>query len=158
WDRALVLRDLDLPLASAEAWDAAAALAEPGWSGEAARRATDLRAELAAREARWNAVRTGCPDGLTSDKVPAAAVIDLNPAACRAAFYEALRLAPTRAAVDAFVPMAEALDRAAADGSATAWLRRIAGKDFGARAAAVAAYRKVTRTPNLGRSDKERLL
>src|SRR5207253_10324282 len=35
WNRALALRELGLPLAAAEAFTAAAALKEPGWSGEA---------------------------------------------------------------------------------------------------------------------------
>jgi len=44
WDRALVLRDLGRTALSAQAFDAVAELAEPGWAAEAKSRAAALRA------------------------------------------------------------------------------------------------------------------
>ena len=158
WNRALVLRDLALPLVAAEAWDASAALGEPGWSVEATRRAQDLRTELAGREQRWDTVLAACNDNLSGDRLPARAVVEIYPSTCRAALYEALRLATTRAAVEALAPMAEIIDGAMRDTAASALVRRIAAKDFAARAASVATYRSLTRDVGAPRAEKERLL
>ncbi|HKA87114.1 MAG TPA: CHAT domain-containing protein [Haliangiales bacterium] len=158
WNRALVLRDLDLPLMAAEAWDASAALGEPGWSAEAKRRASDLRSDRAARAQRWQTVLDACNDDVSGDRLPAREIIAISPATCRRALYEALRLATTRAAVEALAPMAETIDGAMGDTAASTLVRRIAAKDFGARAASVAAYRSLTRAAGVPRVDKERLL
>src|SRR5262249_10369768 len=158
WNRALVLRDLDLPLMAAEAWDASAALGEPGWSAEAKRRASDLRSDRAARAQRWQTVLDPCHDGVAGERLPAREIIAISPATCRRALYEALRLATTRAAVEALAPMAETIDGAMGDTAASTLVRRIAAKDFGARAASVAAYRSLTRAAGVPRVDKERLL
>ena len=51
WNRALALRDLGLALAAAEAFEAVAALHEPGWADEARAHAQQLADEVRDRRA-----------------------------------------------------------------------------------------------------------
>ena len=113
WNRALALRELELPLTAAAALDAVVALAEPGWTQEAKQKADGLRAQLAERASRSQAFTqagramiegTGPP--LTAEDAAA------RPGLTRQSFHEALRSAASRREALALAPLAEALDGA----------------------------------------------
>jgi hypothetical protein len=167
WNRGLVLRDLGLPLSAAEAFEAVAALGEDGWGDEASRRARELHAAEETRETSWRAVREACGARMAAGTVPPADTVAIHPDVCRAGLYEAVRLADTRAAVEALVPVAQAIDRAIGDSAASGLVSRVASlrpplqtptalKSSGPTAPA--AYRALTRDATLSAAQKERLL
>src|SRR5262249_9726619 len=116
----------------------------------------ELRSELARRDQRWRTVRAACGDDLSAERLPARETVAIQPSTCRAALYEALRLATTRAAVDALAPLAQSIDEATRDTAASAPVRKLATKPFAARAASVAIYRSITRDAGASLADKER--
>ncbi len=140
WNRALALRDLGLHELAADAFDAVAALREPGWAGEARTRAELLRAETAQRQARFaELVAAGrqlirAPAGLTAE------LARRHPGSARALFYEAIRSAPTAQAVRALASLAETLDAIAGGTTLAAYVERIARADWKRRGPLAARY------------------
>lgn len=110
WNRGLVLRELGLELAAAQAFAKVAALKEPGWREEAHERREALvalvheqvsRARLAVEGAQA-LVRQGTP-------LPEEAVRHV-PSEARRALYLAAAAAPSAERVQALLPLAKALD------------------------------------------------
>ncbi|HWO24090.1 MAG TPA: CHAT domain-containing protein [Kofleriaceae bacterium] len=156
WNRALVLSELQLPLAAAEAFDVAGTLGEPGWSAEAAERAASLREAERARVAQWQAGKA-C-EAMPAGRLPDRAVVRAHTSACRPSFYEAVRVATTRDALLALMPIAEELDASVNSTAAADLVRRVAAVEPARRQRAVATYLRLTRTADLPAAEKLQLL
>lgn len=110
WNRGLALRDLGLGHGAAAAFGQVAAMGEPGWADEAKQRAANLNAEfaeqldLSLRVAAAAKTLATTFEGLALDDARAL------PGMARIALYDAIRAAPTRAALDKLRPLAEAID------------------------------------------------
>ena len=157
WNRALALRDLELPRAAAAELDRVAALAEPGWSDEARQRAGALRAPLDARDRALAELQRVGP--IMADGGPAIAA-DLArqfPTLARLYLHDALRLAGTVDAVRALRPVGEAIDAASPGAGAGGWIDRVASADPTVRAGFADRYRAV-RDHRLVGAELERLL
>jgi hypothetical protein len=140
WNRALVLAALDLPLAAARELDRIAALGEPGWTAEARQRAAALRQTLADRRALWQRA-IAAKRALIADGVPVPADTVRVTGYMTLIFYDAVRAAPSRAAAEALLPLAQALDTAYRSDRLTAYVRRIAASDFEIRKPLADGYR-----------------
>ncbi len=148
WNRGLILRELGLPLAAADAFDQVARLGEPGWRDEAAARAAELRRDVERRRDGWLAVgkagramvQTGAP---ISDEAAAS-----HPGLARLYLYHAVRAAPSPERVRALAPLARLLDRAAAEPVLERWLERVAAADFRARAPLARDYLALFEDPS----------
>ncbi|MEO7733233.1 MAG: zf-HC2 domain-containing protein, partial [Kofleriaceae bacterium] len=156
WNRALVISDLRLPLAAAEALGQVAALAEPGWSTEATLRATELQRAEAERLAHWQHVKQAC-EPMSFTALPDRALVRANPQVCRPTFYEAVRVG-SPAEVAKLLPVAEELDAAAGNAAAVGLVHRIAALDPGVRARAVVLYKQLIATPQAAAGERQRLL
>jgi tetratricopeptide (TPR) repeat protein len=136
WNRALVLRELGLPLLAAESFEAVALRPEPepGWRTEAAENAQRLRKETEQRRDAWKRAFAATRD-LMMDmraRLPEAEAHGL-PGIVRLAFYDAVRSAPSREDVLRLLPLAEALDGEYGGGVLSGYVRRVAGRDFNLR-------------------------
>ncbi|RKH40715.1 CHAT domain-containing protein, partial [Corallococcus sicarius] len=131
WNRALVLRDMDLPLLAADAFEALAHQREPGWSTEARAQAQRLRDETLARGRAWWQAFEATKD-LVVDlgaRLPLEEAARL-PGSVRLAFYDAVRAAPSREATLRLLPLADTLDRAYGGTVLRAYVTRVAARDF----------------------------
>jgi hypothetical protein len=155
WNRAVVLTELDLPLVAAEAFDASAALAEPGWSAEAAARRDDLRRHEAERARQLQEVIGACHE-LEKGVVPDLGLVRRHASVCRPALYVAVRGATTRDEVLRLVPVARAIDEASGNTASSALVNRIAASDFRARGPSVALYTTL-KTPGISIADQARI-
>jgi len=142
WNRALVLANLNLALSAARDFDRVVALGEPGWAEEARTRAAALRAGVAQRRVRWQRA-TAARQQLLRDGTPVPPDLLAIPGYMTIAFYDAVRVAPSRAAVEALLPMAEALDRTYRSDRLEAYARRVAASDFRVRKPLADTYRKL---------------
>ncbi|HZI11928.1 MAG TPA: zf-HC2 domain-containing protein, partial [Myxococcus sp.] len=97
WNRALVLRELGLPLLAAESFKAVALHAETGWSAEAAENAQALSDETLRRDQAWKRAFAATRDLMTDlrARLPEAEAHS-HPGIVRLAFYDAVRSAPSR--------------------------------------------------------------
>jgi cellulose synthase operon protein C len=112
WNRALALRDLGLARAAAAGFRAVAALAEPGWSAEAQRRAAALDAETDALQHRFervNQASVALARGAIELSVDDARAM---PGFTRGILYDAIRSATTPAQLAALAPLGAAVDTA----------------------------------------------
>jgi tetratricopeptide (TPR) repeat protein len=148
WNRALALRDLGLPRMAVAAFDAAAALGEPGWAEEARTRAGALAAETDARQAKFaQLVAAGrrlatAPEGISDD------LARQVPGSARIYFQDAVRGATTAGAVRALAPLARTLDAVAGDHALIDQIERTARADFRLRGPLAARYQElVDRAP-----------
>lgn len=157
WNRAVVLEGLDLPLVAAEAYAGSAALAEPGWSGEAAARGNELRAREDARKRRFVAANEAC-EKLSDGVVPDLGVAASHPWLCRPSLHQAVRLAKSRDEVLRLLPVARAIDEASGDTASSALVNRIAESDFAARGPSIALYTRLFRTADLPPQDQARIV
>jgi tetratricopeptide (TPR) repeat protein len=107
WNRALVLEELQLWASAATAFEAAAALSEPGWSEEAHQRATQLRARCQREQQDWSRSGRSLVEGTS---LPSEAQVRERPGYFRRSFYDALRAARTPEQLQALEPVATALD------------------------------------------------
>ena len=143
FNRALALRNLDIPLAAAEAFDCVAVVGEKGWAGEAKSRAEVLRSAFAQRQATWNAgnqagmamARGGPPVG--DD------VVSATPDLARGFLYQALRTASSRAHVLELAPLAGRLDARTGTHLLGDLVDRISRADFSRRAPLAATYGQI---------------
>ncbi|MDY7228894.1 CHAT domain-containing protein [Hyalangium rubrum] len=133
WNRALVLRELDLPFLAANAFDEVARLGEPGWSEEARAEALRLRQDIQARRLAWATLQANVrsPGGLT--RLVSSSFSEL-PGTARVVFYKAVRSSPSRDAVLALLPIAQQLDALQGDASLEGYVRHVAQRDFRKRA------------------------
>ncbi len=143
WNRALALRDLELPLSAAEAFEAAAASGEPGWSDEARRRAAELEATVRERrEAFFQLHRDGArlasePEAVTPE------IARRFPGSARLYFYDAVRGAETADAVRRLAPLARELDAAAGGDHLARYLERTLAADLARRRPLAARYARL---------------
>jgi hypothetical protein len=112
WNRGLALRDLGLSRAASVAFREVAKRGEPGWSTEAQQRAASLDADADALQQRFdrlNAASVALARGKIELSVDDARAM---PGFARGILYDAIRSATTPQALDALVPLAEAIDGA----------------------------------------------
>ncbi|MFP2895650.1 zf-HC2 domain-containing protein [Corallococcus sp. 4LFB] len=147
WNLALVLRNLELPLLAADAFDAVAKLGEPGWSVEARDHARELRERTQARGRAWRQAFAATQD-LMADPTARLPLEEATqwPGIVRLAFYDALRAAPSKDAALRLLPLAEALDRAYGGGTVLhATVTRVAARDFQKRGPLARDYARFVR-------------
>jgi hypothetical protein len=142
WNRALSLERLNLPLAAALDFDRVVALGEQGWAEEARDRAKVLRSQVAARRVHWKRVNDA-GRALIKDGTPVPSELTDVTGHMTIRLYDAVRAAPSRAAVEALLPLAQTLDRAYHTDHMTAYVQRIAASDFRARKPLADAYREL---------------
>src|SRR6185295_3579798 len=106
-----------------------AELGEPGWAAEARQRAAALRSEVTGRRTRWQRA-TDAGRKLIEDGTPVADDLVGITGYMTIRFYDAVRSAPSRSAVEALLPLASRLDAAYRSDRLTAYVRRIAATDF----------------------------
>jgi len=141
WNRALVLRDLGLPLSAAEAFRAVAALDEPGWADEARRNAKALSDQLAERQAAFDRlVNVDGPRLATAGDAVTPEVARRFPGMTRLRFYDAVRAAETSEAVRALAPLAATLDQIYGGAVLAGYVERTAHADFARRAPLARRY------------------
>ncbi|HEU4730286.1 MAG TPA: CHAT domain-containing protein [Kofleriaceae bacterium] len=142
WNRALVLRGLNLPLAAARELDRVAALGEPGWADEARTRAASLRAEVGQRRTRWKQANEAALR-LVRDGTPVPAELISVSGFMTLTLYDAVRAATSPSQVLALLPMAQALDGVYRAERLTAYVRRVAASNFRVRRPLAEAYRQL---------------
>lgn len=157
WNRAVTLAELDLPLAAAEAFDAVAALREPGWGVEAASRRDELRRREDARARELRGAIDTC-NKLGDGVLPDEGFVRRYAALCRPSIYVAARQATTRDDALRLVPVARALDEASGSTAVTPLVQRIAAADFAARAPHAALYARLRATPAPPVAEQARIL
>lgn len=158
WNRALVLAALDMPLAAADDFDRVRSLGEPGWADDAGRRAADLRRAVAGHRELWKRV-VDAKRALIVDATPvpdevAAAI----PGYTTLIFYDAVRAAPSRAAVEALLPLARRLDAAYRSDHLTAYAQHIAAADFARRKPLADGYRRMLYGPAMSSAEVDAFL
>jgi tetratricopeptide (TPR) repeat protein len=145
WNRGLALQGRGLRRLAEGAFRDAATLPEQeeGWRQEAEARARDLRDSLETEGARWRKEVREASRRLSSGAVDVKREMQ-HPALAREALYEAVRTAPSPAAVMALMPLARELDRVV--GGATVlqdYVRDVGARDFTARAPLARDYAKL---------------
>lgn len=143
FNRALALRNLDVPLAAAEAFARVADLHEKGWEQEARAQAESLRASFERRQSAWAAgsaagmamARGGPPVG--DD------VVSATPDLARGFLYQALRTATTKERVLELAPLANRLDGRMGGHLLADLVDRVSRADFGKRAPLAQTYTKL---------------
>jgi len=148
WNRSLVLAALNLPLASARELDRVVALGEPGWADEAKTRAASLRAAVLQRRTRWQQA-DAAGQRLIEDGTPVPVELLAVTGYMTTILYDAVRAAPSRARVEALLPMATVLDSAYRSDHLTAYVKRIAATDFRVRKPLAEAYRRLITSGHL---------
>ncbi|RKH72582.1 CHAT domain-containing protein [Corallococcus aberystwythensis] len=155
WNRALALRELQLPWMAAKVFTDIANLQEPGWSEEALQKSRTLRHTMPDRKQR------DAQDALGRSLVnmdPAAlpSEFSLWPSA-RIYFYDAVRSATHRARVLAFEPLARKLDARAGGRVLQDYVARVAGADFQHRGPLAKTYADLVHD-RLSRAQQEQFL
>ncbi|NMO17368.1 zf-HC2 domain-containing protein [Pyxidicoccus fallax] len=144
WNRGLALQGRGLKRLAEVSFREAAALPEQeeGWRQEAQGRAADLHDSLETEGARW---RKQVLDASTRLAQGTADLKELmrQPALAREAFYEAVRTAPSAAAVTALTPVAKELDRVGGGSVLQDYVKDIAARDFAVRAPLAGDYAKL---------------
>jgi len=148
WNRALLLSRYGLPLGSAEAWSAVAALGEPGWSKEAEAHSARLRADALARSRSWSAMSAAGQALISDGTLPPTEFIDRFPDELRLYFYDAVRAAPTRLRLDALKPLAQSLDRHFHDDVLEKYIVRVIETSLAGRAPLAAQYLQLATNPS----------
>lgn len=133
WNRALALRELELPRAAAAAFDELAGAEASGWAAEARANAAALRREPAAREQMFAAVQAAGQALIEQGTAMPEAAVQAAPSLARLYFYDAVRAAPSRERVLALAPLAGALDAIAGGQVLKDLVDRTAGADFAVR-------------------------
>jgi hypothetical protein len=141
WNRALVLGDLGLTLSAAAAFDAVAALDEPGWAAEARARAKALSEQTL--EQRAASEQLAFKDGPRLATAPGAvteAIARRFPGTTRSLLYDAVRSASSVEAVQALAPLASTLDAIYGGTVLAAYVERIGHAEFARRAPLARRY------------------
>lgn len=160
WNRALVYRDLGLPLLAMEEFSALERT-EPNdqWRNEAREKRTRLASALQQRQANWKAADSAgfelisrgvsaLPEALRYADVPL----------MRRDFYHAVRARTSAVEVREFLPLAKELDRLAGGGTVLEeYVQRIAARDFSVRAPLAARYARLM-TGKVASGNEEALL
>ncbi len=143
WNRGLVLRELGLPLAAAEAFAEVVKLREPGWADEAARRVETLNTDAHKSETAWKAASGEGLLLVTRGELLPAETLRRLPGICRAYLYDALRAAPTADRAHALLPMARTLDEIYGGDVLRQLVEGVAAQDFARRGPLAADYLKL---------------
>ena len=144
WNRALALRDLALPMMAADAFEAAAALGEPGWADEAKRRAGELAESVRGRKEAFD--RLVGTDGPRLAAEPGAVTPEVArrfPGTARLFFYDAVRGAASAELVKQLAPLARELDAVTGGDHLARYVERAARADFARRRPFAARYAKL---------------
>jgi hypothetical protein len=156
WNRGLALRELGLPLLAARAFTEVAALKEPGWSDEAARKAETLQRAVFERRTRWMATReAGRALREATPGVPPKGFGEVP--ISRLFFYDAVRSAPDRERVLALLPVARELDAREGGDVLERYVHRSAESDFSRRAPFARQYSELI-DKRLSPEERERFL
>jgi len=145
WNRALVLRELELSHAAAEAFEQVAQLGEPGWSEEARAQAQRLLQATTARYRDWEAVGATRNDPVKLAHL-SPAIAARVPGKARLALYKAVRSCTSREQVEGLLPLARELDRHQGDSALEDYLREVARRDFHRRAPLAEAYARLVQS------------
>lgn len=140
WNRALALRDLELPRSAAAEFDR---IEGEGWAAEARGLAAALREPVDARERVFAAVQAAGEALLRDGTAMPDALVSAAPGLARLYFYDALRAAPTRARAESLRGLASSLDARAGGRVLQDLLARIETADFGKRAAIAGEYARL---------------
>jgi len=159
WNRALVYRDLGLPLLAMEDFAALERTEKDAqWRNEAREKRKRLEG-VQQRQANWQAADTAGFE-LISRGVPALpeALRYADVPLMRRDFYHAVRARTSAAEVREFLPLAERLDEFAGGGTVLQeYVQRIAARDFNVRASLAAQYARLM-TGQVASGDEEALL
>ncbi|WP_233262272.1 CHAT domain-containing protein [Vitiosangium sp. GDMCC 1.1324] len=159
WNRALVYRDLGLPLLAMEDFAALERTeTDAQWRNEAREKRKRLEGVLQ-RKANWEAADTAGFE-LISRGVPALteALRYADVPLMRRDFYHAVRARTSAAEVRAFLPLASTLDGLAGGGTVLQeYVQRIAARNFSVRASLAAQYARLM-TGQVASGDEEALL
>ncbi|WP_164017745.1 CHAT domain-containing protein [Pyxidicoccus trucidator] len=143
WNRALVLRELGLDAVAADAFDAVAALREPGWAEEAKERAAALRRRLDGQRGTWDdAQKAGKALALEGTLIPEPLARSV-PGSARNALNTALWAAPSAEAVKALLPLARLLDAHYGGDALERRVSHVASLDFKRRGPLAERFRQV---------------
>jgi hypothetical protein len=145
WNRALVLKELELWALAAQSFEAVAALGEHGWAGEARARAEALRGRLEGMEEWRKTVALG-EAMVTGEKPVPAELLQARPGIFRMYLYEAIRSAPSVDRLRALWPVAETLDARHGGSSLRDAIRWAEARDFRRRAPLARRYLELYRT------------
>ncbi|WP_249351184.1 CHAT domain-containing protein [Corallococcus exiguus] len=142
WNRALVYRDLGLPLLAIQDLEAVEGQeTHPGWRAEAREKRLKL-ADVTTRRQRWEAANSaGAELVARGAQALDEAMRYSDVPMMRRDFYHAVRSRTSREDVLALLPLAEALDAKAGQQTVLAdYLRSVASRDFSRRASLAEAY------------------
>lgn len=140
WNRGLALRELELWTLSAQAFEAVAALGEPGWADEARERAQAMRERMRTEQQHWDdAKRTGRALVLERGTIPAEE-LRARPDLYRLYLYDAIRAAPDPQRLRELWPVAETLDAHFGGSALRDAVRWAEARDFHRRAPLAALY------------------
>ncbi|WP_224242450.1 CHAT domain-containing protein [Hyalangium gracile] len=143
WNRALALRDLDVPQAAATGFRELAQQGEPGWAEEARQRAEALTSAEQARTQRWQALLQAGKELAASGTPPSPTILAERSSTLRLYFYDAVRTRTSAERVRALLPLARELDQQAGGDVLARYVERIASHDFTHRAPLAQAYARL---------------
>lgn len=160
WNRALVYRQLGLPLSAMRDFRAIERLDnDAGWKREAAEQASYLSPVLA-RKARWTEANRAGGELIREGAAAAEKALRyLDVPLMRRDFYDAVRTRTSAADVRALLQVAKWLDGRAGVGTVLAdYVQRIASRNFGRRAPVAQLYAQLVENRQLSPKEQERIL
>ena len=143
WNRALVLRELQLPRAAAEAFARVATLAEPGWASEAEERARELQRESDGLRQSWRDLDARSLEMVKGGPPLSEEDARRNPGFSRLRLYDAARAAVSADEVRRLLPLARSLDREYRTRVLERYVGQVSQADFRRRAPAARDYREL---------------
>ncbi|HZN95924.1 MAG TPA: hypothetical protein VFB81_24585, partial [Myxococcales bacterium] len=141
WNRALALKALGLQLVAARAFDAAAALGEPGWGDEGRARAQELHALADTARRTWYAAIEAGKELISTGAQPSQDLLGIP--LLRHYFYDAVRSRASKAEVEQLLPLARELDARAGDRALETYVSTTASRNFAVRGPLAAEYRRL---------------
>jgi hypothetical protein len=154
WNRALALRQLDLPRAAAEAFDRVAARGEPGRYEEARACAQELRAATATRDQAWQQA-DAAGQAMMDGTAPPLSSLRTFPGLMRHYLYWAVRAAETKGQLLPLLPAARELDRIDGDNRLTTLVEATAASDLRKHAPEARAHRAMQKGTGEHKSEEE---
>ncbi|MBN1203757.1 MAG: CHAT domain-containing protein [Myxococcaceae bacterium] len=143
WNRGLALRELELWAQAGEAFEAVAALGEPGWAEEARARAQELKERLREAQEDWKAANKAGRELVAGGGTVSPEQLRAHPDLYRLFLYDAIRAAPSQQRLRALWPVAEALDAHFGGSTLRDAVRWAEARDFQRRAPLAARYLRV---------------
>ncbi|PTL81085.1 CHAT domain-containing protein [Vitiosangium sp. GDMCC 1.1324] len=143
WNRALVLRELELDLMAAESFRQVEALHEPGWSDEARERAAAVEQQTRERQRRWQATWEACKALADKGTPLPEGMVRTAPSLVRKYLYLAAWSAPSAERVRALLPIAKELDGIYNGDVLQRYVERTAKRDFQRRGPLASTFAEV---------------